>query len=157
MLISGESLVALSASLQKQSEFWFIVSPLSADPHASAATVGACGLYVRYHSSSCESKKSRGFSLCLFKFSSTSLEVCPWDFCPFSKNWFLWLKCHFIPPPAQPSSALRVKETITSVELKNLPMLLLFVPCDVCLHPECFLNVLMVTAQAVSWAVCFSH
>lgn len=137
VLISGESLTALSASVQRQSQFWFIVSPLLADPHASAATVGACGLCVRYQNLSHEGKKSRGFSLCLFKFSSTSLEVCPWDFCPFSKKWFLWLKCDFISPPAQPSSALRVKGTITSVELKNLPALLLFVPCDVCLHPEC--------------------
>jgi len=36
--ISGKSLMALSASLQRQSKCWFIVSPHLADHHASIAT-----------------------------------------------------------------------------------------------------------------------
>lgn len=57
------------------------------------------------------------------------------------------LKCHFIPlPPAQPSRAVKAEGTISSLELKNPPTMLLFVPYDICLDPECFMNVLMVTA-----------
>jgi len=35
---------------------------------------------------------------------------------------------------------------LRSLELKNPPTVLLFVPYDICLHPECFMNVLMVAA-----------